>query len=533
VKGKHQRLSGNRRGRAAQETIARLRAELAAEQQRAAVAAAGADRTRAARQRLAAEVAVTGRRLRPREQAAANVVTAAVRAAAAVGDALAEIEAAERALTRFDDATIQQLRQTGSRFRLPGVHRGADERFVETWYRTKTGQKLDTNRKVSLEKWIPDTVGRSLDDLRPYATAHPHDVSPQASWAFAVAPWLRSPQSADDAAGLRGDLGATTSGSPRMPGGDYPGPGLRRDAVLTTPWRHAPLIVEPGDAADRSYWYHRSAWAQQWRCGDPVPVPFALPAEHASGFPQARPLPDGVDVRLPYPAMFASLADGWRVEARHDGPLPADRVVQQLLMLHARGQAARYRPGNLSTYLTRLEALGRTGRDALPTPLEAVELFGGVVEGLMLFSDERGVPDDEFGWCIAVGHPSGLPIARIVVPASRVASKWGDQVGNVIAGVALSCWHEPLPAVVPQQRRQPGAPEPVTAPGVHVLNIDATSPSSASPAGEGGSTRPHLRRGHWRRLDAHVPVDLTQWTWVRATTVNGIPATQPPVYVLT
>jgi hypothetical protein len=121
-------------------------------------------------------------------------------------------------------------------------------------------------------------------------------------------------------------------------------------------------------------------------------------------------------------------------------------------MLYARGQATRYAPAPLATHLARLQGAGLTDRNQLPTPLEALDQFGGVVEGVLLLAHPDGTPRDEFAWCIAVGHPTGFPIARITVPASRTASTWRDHVDNVTAGIALSCWHDPPQR--PHQRRR-------------------------------------------------------------------------------
>jgi hypothetical protein len=62
-------------------------------------------------------------------------------------------------------------------------------------------------------------------------------------------------------------------------------------------------------------------------------------------------------------------------------------LATQLLMLYARGQAATYGPAALSDHLARLQASSRTDRDQLPTPLEALEHFGGNVERLVLLAN--------------------------------------------------------------------------------------------------------------------------------------------------
>jgi hypothetical protein len=291
------------------------------------------------------------------------------------------------------------------------------------------------------------------------------------------------------------------------------------------------------DAVDLAYWYRRSAWIQQWH-EDQTPVPFWLPTEHAVAYPHARALPTDTDIRLPYPLVFAAFSSPWRVEPRA-GELPSTLATAQLLMIHARGRATKYAPVNLSTYLARLQATGLEDRAELPTPLETLDQFGGVVEGLLLTAGPDGTPGDEFAWCIAIGHPSGFPIARITIPASRAASGWRTQIANIIAGIALSCWHEPLAAPTLSTATPPTQPTDqnttFATSAVRVLDVDATSPppSRTSPSAEPAhSARPHLRRGHWRQQRVGAGRQERRWTWVRPTAVNGMPTAVDQVYVL-
>jgi hypothetical protein len=535
VKGKHRRARQNQLAKAAAAERERLRCAIAAEADRGAVARTGAGQTRVAHQRLRREQATTESRLKPHEGAAGRLVRAAMQASTAIAEARSELEAVDRELSRFSDANVQQTRQLGVKFRLPDVHRSADERYVTTWYRKKTGNDLENRLTVRLHGWIPDGTPNDLDVLRPFALSTAADITPQACWAWAIPPWLRHPDTLDDAPKLRRQLGATTSGAPQLPPHPYPGPPLPPGAVLSIPWRHAPVLTQPADAPELAYWYQRSAWAQQWH-PETAPVPFWLPVEHAVAYPQARPLPPGTDDRLPYPAVFAAFATGWRIDPDRTGDLPPELATAQLLMLYARGQAARYAPANLATHLARLQGAGLTGRTQLPTPLEALDQFGGVVEGLMLLAHPDGTPRDEFAWCIAVGHPTGFPIARITVPASRTVSAWRGQVDNITAGIALSCWHEPLATTTSAAVRGPADPddELAAATAVRILDIDATSPPSRPdrPDDPSSTTRPHLRRGHWRQQRVGQGRRETRWTWVRATTVSGLPATIEQIYVL-
>jgi hypothetical protein len=531
MKGKHQRARHQQLARATAAELERLRAEIAAEARHAAAARDGAEQARVARHRLTREQTATERQLRPQESTAGRVVRTAMQASAAITAARQELEAVERELSRFSDAAVREIRQAGVKMRFPDIHRSADERFVDAWYRKRTGTEFDSTRTISLFGWIPDDTPVDLPALAPFAKSTVLDTSPQACWAWAAPPWLRLSADTSDAPQLRAQLGTSTSGAPKIPREPYPGPPLRAQAVLTTPWRHAPWINEPADAIDLAYWYSRSAWAQQWRPGQ-IPVPFWLPAEHAAAYPQARALPPDTDLRLPYPTVFAALAAPWRIEPRA-GELPATIAGAQLLMLHARGHPAKVAPANLATHLTRLKATDLNSRDDLPTPLEALDHFGGHVEGLLLTAADDGTPGDAFAWCIAIGHPSGFPIARVTIPASRAASTWRTQVDNTIAGIALSCWHEPL-APAGRALPAPDGEDPTAADTIRVLDIDATSPPAPRDASTEltRNTRPHLRRGHWRQQRVGQGRQDRRWTWVRPTTVNGGASAANQVYTL-
>jgi hypothetical protein len=541
VRGKHQRARHNRHAKALAAQLDQLRAEIEAEARRAAVAAGRADMTRVARQKLAREQAATDSRLQTQENTAARLVSNAKPARAAIAAAQREIDAIGRELTRFSHATIRRMAQAGDKVRITDIHRSADHHYLHTWYQKRTGARLDNDRAVHLEGWIPQATPADREALAPFATSTVLEPSPQACWAWAIPPWLALPGDVSDAPALRRMFGATGSGAPRMPTRPFPGPHLRPDAVITSPWRHTPAIGQPADAVDLAYWYTRSAWIQQWHA-DQTPVPFWLPAEHAVAYPQNRPLPADTDLRLPYPLIFATFSAPWRIEPR-DEELPPALATAQLLILHARGRAVTFSPATLAVHLARLQSLGLTERSQLPTALEALDYFGGEVEGLLLTADTDGTPGDEFAWCVAIGHPTNLPLGRIIVPASRATCGWRHQVANVTAGIALSCWHETLDVPTARPNRQTVGPigldmTVADTAVVRVLDIDATSPSSAGSArphsrGEPGHVaQPHLRRGHWRRQRVGPRREQQQWTWVRPTTVNGNPSLVNQVYYL-
>lgn len=539
MKGKHKRAKINRDAHALAAEIERLRGEVEAEVRRASLATQRAAKTAVARKRLAEERDLTAQRLHTTHADATTQAAGAARTTDKLADALREVRAADDGLERAASShqVIDEASQAGIHVKFPDVHANAPQEFIDLWYRKRMGTELKSNRQVSLKGWVPEEAETDEKAHRLYAQSFALHEHPEAIWTWAVPPWMRLPTDTGDAPELRAQLGASTIGTPRLPETAFPGPSLRSDAVLVSPWRHAPMIPHPADATDLTYWYRRSTFSQAWHTED-VPVPFWLPAEHSTSFPDARALPDEVDVRLPFRQVFIALSLPWRIEPNtaHDHLFLRNAFP---LMMFARGTAANgYGPPELWEVLGRLQATGLAYRDDLPTPMETLDAFGGYVEGLLVTADDNGVPSDDFAWCVVIYHPFGLPLARIAIPASRARSAWRDQIGNIIAGTALSCWHRP--SVLPPRhdtdragfaaRIDDGADDPA---GVHVLDIDATSPRS--PRGDDASLRtqrPHLRRGHWR----HQPVGERRrdkrWTWVRATSVHGGSAAILKVYVL-
>ncbi|WIX84271.1 hypothetical protein QRX50_20730 [Amycolatopsis carbonis] len=273
----------------------------------------------------------------------------------------------------------------------------------------------------------------------------------------------------------------------------------------------------------------------QARHPDRRPVPMWLPGEHSSAFPAARALPDEVELRLPFPTVFAVLSTPWRIEPNHENKHPM--LDGHPLFTYARGRLGTdLAPPELGDVLTRLQATGLAERDDLPSPLEFLDGYGGYVEGVLLTADDHGVPGDDVAWCVAIYHPTGLPLARVAIPASRTRAQWRRPLGNLIAGIALSCWHEAqdLPARL-SDHPAPGIGAPLVDTGeLHVLDIDATSPRRTHDPAEtaGPGVRPHLRRGHWRDQPVGPGRRERRWTWVRSTTVHGSLTGGGQVYVL-
>jgi hypothetical protein len=269
---------------------------------------------------------------------------------------------------------------------------------------------------------------------------------------------------------------------------------------------------------------------------DDMVVLFWLPPEFSHTFPHARPPPDSVSLRLPFPAVFACFASSWQLPAHPDhhstDSHPDDESVSgrwpYAAMLHARGRAIHRAPPTVADVLRRLQAV-ITDRAHLPTPLQLAAELGARVEGLILTAHPDGTPRDDFAWCLAIHHPWGVPLARVLIPASRTSTAWQTPVDNILAAIALSSWH-PTPRPphrTHNEHRQPDPPDHAGRPQVRVLDIDTTTaPTRPHPQhGHTSSPQPHLRRGHWRRQRTGPGRRGTRWTWIRPTTVNATTGT--------
>lgn len=531
TRGKYRRRRHGQRCQALTEEITTLEAAIDREAAALARTRSVVDKTRGARRRLCVETARTTAALGDLETSTARAEAAVASAWRGLREALAELNRVDEALSRprrGQAASDALAAAVDSGFRLDNTavaRRGAPHGYQELATRRRLGAELPTTRTLDMTGWVPPEAGTAPAQVAPYARAKVTDHSRAALWSYALPPWTGTP-TGDDAPELRAELGATASGAPALPDGEFPG---RAPSAMSIdkPWRHAPLISQPRDGVDLAHWYHRAAWAQGWIEHD-VPMPFWLPGEHATGFPRATALPDELDLRLPFRAVTAMFETPWNLPATR----PDDQVAHTRL-LFARGRATDpARP--LEDHLMRILPVPRA---ELLSPLELVERLGARVEGLVYRADPDHRPTDEFAWCLALHHPWGLPLGRVVIPASRAATRWRVAVDNMLAGVCLSRWHTPAPAAVLEpasggDHRPPAAGEVGE---VRVLDVDATSPARSrvgSPRAT-GARRAHLRRGTWRWQWVGPGRAVQRPTWVRDTTVRGTGPLGHQIYRLT
>ncbi|MBC3190991.1 hypothetical protein H7X46_07945 [Pseudonocardia sp. C8] len=533
-RGKHARRRANRNRATLEGEVAALTAQLVRERKRLDQARAGARRADTAQARLTAETAAAARVMAPVEAEATQTAAAVGPACTVLTEAARELARCDARLSRAagrsaDPARLRTALNTGVRAHLDSVHRSAPLEYHHAAFRRRRGVDTPLCRTLNVGGWIPPEIaGTDHDRIAAHMASRAGEHTRAALWCWAVPPWMGLPDGTD-APGRRTALGATTTGAPDLPDGEFGGR-LRAGAVVGTPWRHRPLVALPEDAVDLAYWYRRSAWTQNWH-PHTRPVPFWLGDEHAHGFPRSQPLPPGTDRRLPFPAVIVVFESGWQLPARHPDP-PDTRAPTGLL--YARGHGPTTPP--LEQPLYRL-APG-TRRDELATPLELVDRYGATVEGLIFTADPDGHPTDEFAWCLAIHHPWGLPLGRITIPASRRATHWTTAIDNTLAGVCLAHFHPTAtstgsPGADPSSANaEPHARDDAD---VHVLDIAATSPTTGShrtPAHAAGRAA-HLRRATWRYQPVGPGRQHRRWTWVRATIVGGRASSRSTVYRLT
>lgn len=554
-RGKYRRRRQGRNSQARAAAVAALHDRIADEQGRLQQARQAADQAAALRRRLDRETEVARQRVAPAEADAAAAKQRIGPSWQRLRESIVQLRRVDVRLTATtvssghrSAAQAVHARDAGLPIDLTTVHRSAPTGYREHVYQRRV-HGGDPELQLVLEGWIPDQVPPGRDALAPYALSTVTDDTPEAGWCWATPPWFNRPDGTD-APSLRAALGANTTGAPVLPAARYAGPPLPGNAALTLPWRTRPLIDDPVDAAALAHWYHRSGWAQSWptltdQAADsatdrtdgssgPRAVPFWVPSEYCAGFADARPLPADTRLRLPFPTIFACFAQPWALPA-HTDTSPAE-AWPYAGMLYARGLSRTGHAPTLAEVLQRLHGL-TSDRSRLPTPLQLVAQLGARVDGLILTADPDGTPADTFAWCVAVPHPWASKLARILIPASRAATAWRTQVDNMIAAIALSCWH---PTATPQQAaaalpRRTVEENPELSPlEVRVLDIDtttATHRNHEAPASD-IARRPHLRRGHWRHQRVGDGRRDRRWTWVRPTTVNPSHALATQIYRL-
>ncbi|MBY6388951.1 hypothetical protein HG717_34350 [Rhodococcus erythropolis] len=241
----------------------------------------------------------------------------------------------------------------------------------------------------------------------------------------------------------------------------------------------------PADAAALQAWYAVAAvgaWGRQRTAtygriavAAAAAVPFWLPPGHTIAYLDSEPL-SGEDIEdMRLP--FAQVLVTFAEPAR----LPA--IDSSVLRDDPRMQwmdhlvaAGRGLPD------TRDMMIGGTNnfRSPLPSLWDAIATRGAQVEAVLLLADAHGRLHDLFGWCIAIPSPTaGGTLGRWVIPASRSATSYPNLIANAAAVAAWADWHRPgYTRTNDEQESAPpcadGKGRPVDT--VHVLNVTATTP---------------------------------------------------------
>jgi len=90
------------------------------------------------------------------------------------------------------------------------------------------------------------------------------------------------------------------------------------------------------------------------------------PTAYSTVFADARPLPGGVELHLPFPLLFARFNNPWQITAAATASQGV--LTRPFALMHARGEPATDpTPPQLQHVLHRMHALGLDERDMLPT----------------------------------------------------------------------------------------------------------------------------------------------------------------------
>ena len=251
TRGKYRNRRRRRDEHALAATVAALQIDLAVEDARLQAARRRAELATTARARLQHETELAHHRVTPIEVDAQQAAERVAQPWQRLRSALVDLRRIDDRLTpdrgsprRTAAAHAQQALAAGIRITTGDVHRSAPDAYLRYCYRTRL-RAGNPETTLDLQGWVPDNCPTDRDSVARYALSTPHDTTPQASWCWAVPPWLNTPDGTD-APRLRAALGATTTGAPTPAAGPYPGPPLPAGATITLPWRPRPLVDDPG-----------------------------------------------------------------------------------------------------------------------------------------------------------------------------------------------------------------------------------------------------------------------------------------------
>lgn len=305
----------------------------------------------------------------------------------------------------------------------------------------------------------------------------------------------------------------------------------------------SPAYPAPADAASLQAWYtaaamgawgrHRTSTDARTAVAAAAAVPFWLPPGHTIAYLDSEPLSgdDVDDMRLPFAQVLVAFSEPARLPALNQGALAGDDP--RLAAIDHVVATSDGLPGPREILVA--------GTNSFTAPLltlwDVIAARGAHIEAVLLLADAHGHLDDLFAWCISIpATTTGAVIGRWVIPASRSATNYANLVTNAAAVAAWADWHRPghsrdvkeqqAQQIPRNQRTSPQRPEDT----VHVLNVTATTPTEPT-RGEptGRTTRPHRRKGHWRRQHYGPGRANTRRLRIAPVMVNaGRPGTERP-----
>lgn len=272
---------------------------------------------------------------------------------------------------------------------------------------------------------------------------------------------------------------------------------LASESSIPSPLAASPAYPAPADAAALQAWYagnaigawsrHRTETNGRIAVATAAAVPFWLPPGHTIAYLDSEPL-RGEDIAdMRLP--FAQVLVTFAEPAR----LPA--IDPSVLADDPRTQWIDHLAATSNTLPRPREIMiGATNSltAPLPTLWDAIASRGALIEAVVLLGDAHGRVDDLFAWCVAVpSRAAGRVLGRWVIPASRKATHYTDLVDNAAAVAAWADWHRPGQSrSIDEQDQEPsgGGAARKREDTVHVLNVTATTPTEQQPTAKGGPT---------------------------------------------
>jgi hypothetical protein len=225
---------------------------------------------------------------------------------------------------------------------------------------------------------------------------------------------------------------------------------LAGHSQIPSPVASSPIYPAPADAASLHAWYAAAAtgaWGRHRNDADgriavaaAAAVPYWLPPGHTIAYLDSEPLAEDDFDDLRLP--FAQVLVTFAEPARLPAiaPAPLPRDDPRMAWID---HLASTKDG-IDDPKDVIIAGTNNFASPFPTLWDAIATRGAYIEAVLLLGDAHGQLDDLFAWCIAIpAKTSAAVIGRWVIPASRSATSYAGIVANAAAVAAWADWHRP------------------------------------------------------------------------------------------